>query len=192
MDSRVHTPDCSLPVGHAFECRTSEEQRSDRKRPQSWCTRRDECTLGHHHAGPCGNLRESFEELPGFVAPISNGEIAGSRSVFGVLADEAERMADVPVRHSVLMRAETIINGQRRKDYGSPLESFNRLAKLWWAYITTRPDPDAPLSAEDAGCMSILMKISRFQNGYHDDSVVDIAGYAGCLELVQREREGRL
>jgi len=142
---------------------------------------RTECILQFEHEGECQFYTPAEPE----IRPTSTAQD-------DVDADRASEYHHYPSRRSVLLRAEEMINGQRQKDYGSPLKSFTRLAALWWAYIITRPDPNAPLSPEDAGCMALLMKISRYQNGYHDDSVVDMAGYAGCLELVQREREGLL
>lgn len=93
---------------------------------------------------------------------------------------------------SVLVEAEGIINGQRRADYGTPGQSFSRVAGLWSEYLSNRPGPPRPLSPEDVALMMVLFKVARATQGYHRDSLVDIAGYAGCIELVQREREGTL
>lgn len=84
---------------------------------------------------------------------------------------------------SLLVEAEGIINGQRRLDYGGPLESFGRIAHMWAAYL------GRGLSAEDVANLMILLKVCRAQQGFHRDSYVDIAGYAGCVDLIQRERE---
>ena len=99
------------------------------------------------------------------------------------------------VQSTVCQEADNIINGQRRKDYGGVTESFQQIADFWSAYISrnvVNAFPDLPIGnmpvvllAEDIANMMILMKISRAQNGFHRDSYVDIAGYAGCAEKIQ-------
>lgn len=84
---------------------------------------------------------------------------------------------------SVLVEAERIINGQRRDDYGGALESFTRIADLW------SPVLGVPVTAEQVALCMIELKVARYMNGYHRDSVVDIAGYAGCLQKIHDERE---
>lgn len=88
---------------------------------------------------------------------------------------------------SILTRAEEIINGQRAKDYGDARENHLRIATLWSAY-----KQGVEFSPEDVAVMMILLKIARFmENGYHEDTVVDIAGYAGVLEKMQLPKEQR-
>ncbi|MGZ6054500.1 MAG: DUF6378 domain-containing protein [Isosphaeraceae bacterium] len=83
---------------------------------------------------------------------------------------------------SILTTAEEIINGQRAKDYGDARENHQRIANLWNAYVF----PDRLFTPEDVAVMMILLKIARLmENGYHPDTVIDIAGYAGVLEKMQ-------
>jgi hypothetical protein len=87
---------------------------------------------------------------------------------------------------SILTTAENIINGQRAKDYGDAKENHERIASLWNAYLQ-KPDM---ITHEDVAVMMILLKIARFmENGYHEDTVVDIAGYAGVLEKMQTPKD---
>ena len=83
---------------------------------------------------------------------------------------------------SVLQEAERIINGERRESYGGALESFDRIAKLW------EPLLGVSVSAETVALCMIQLKVARYLNGQQRDSIVDIAGYAGCLEKIARER----
>ncbi|QCG76910.1 hypothetical protein SEA_XIANYUE_56 [Mycobacterium phage XianYue] len=88
---------------------------------------------------------------------------------------------------SILTTAEEIINGQRALDYGDAKENHERIAILWGAYKR-----GVEFSPEDVAVMMILLKIARFmENGYHQDTVVDIAGYAGVLEKMQLPPEQR-
>lgn len=95
-------------------------------------------------------------------------------------------------KKSILRIADDTINGQRAQDYGDVRTSFNQISDLWSVYLnrhikTAYPDLEAPiqLSNEDVANLMILMKVSRAQNGFHLDSYVDIAGYAGCVEKLQ-------
>ena len=93
---------------------------------------------------------------------------------------------EVPPEHqpqrSVLLEAEELINGERAQDYGSARESFGRIAKLWEPVLGMRVTPE-----QVALCM-IQLKVSRAMHDVdHErpikrDTLVDIAGYAGCLE----------
>jgi len=80
---------------------------------------------------------------------------------------------------SVLDEAAQIINGQRQLDYGTPAESFGRIANLWSDYLGIEVTPP------DVANLMILLKVSRAKQGFHRDSYVDIAGYAGCAELLE-------
>lgn len=88
----------------------------------------------------------------------------------------------MPDQPSILVEADRIINGQRRQDYGGPLESFTRIGLMWSAYL------GRGVSAEDVANLMVLLKVCRAQQGFHRDSYVDIAGYAGCVGLIQCER----
>ncbi|AFI24965.1 hypothetical protein [Mycobacterium phage SWU1] len=88
---------------------------------------------------------------------------------------------------SILTTAEEIINGQRAQDYGDAKENHERIATLWGAYKR-----GVEFTPEDVAVMMILLKIARFmENGYHQDTVVDIAGYAGVLEKMQLPEDER-
>ena len=98
----------------------------------------------------------------------------------------------VEKRESLLETANRLINRERAKDYGDVRTSFNQISDLWSVYLnrhikTAYPDLEVPiqLSNEDVANLMILMKVSRAQNGFHLDSYIDIAGYAGCVELLQ-------
>jgi len=76
-------------------------------------------------------------------------------------------------RTDILVEAETLINGDREKDYGTPQESFGCIAKMWSSYL----DGKSNLDAADVCHMMALLKIARLRNGPHRDSNVDGAGY---------------
>jgi hypothetical protein len=88
---------------------------------------------------------------------------------------------------SVLQEAERIINGQRRTDYGGAKASFERIAGLFSAYLGIGID------AHDVAMLMVLLKVARSKQGIMNngepqrDSLVDIAGYAGCSEKISRD-----
>jgi hypothetical protein len=76
---------------------------------------------------------------------------------------------------------EKIINkafkavGERNDHYGTPLENFERIAKLWSCHL------EHNISIYDVGVMLMLLKIARSKHDkLHEDTWVDIAGYAGA------------
>lgn len=88
-------------------------------------------------------------------------------------------------KESVLAEAERIINGERADQYGGAEDNFGRIALLWRAYLKGKYERDVPLSPTDVALMMILMKVARLElSPDHRDSVVDVAGYAGCIEKI--------
>jgi hypothetical protein len=74
--------------------------------------------------------------------------------------------------------------GDRRKEYGGALESMTRIANLWSEVYDTSVTP------QQVGLSMILLKVSRaIKQGQHigRDTLVDIAGYAELLEMVESE-----
>jgi len=72
------------------------------------------------------------------------------------------------VPSTILQEAESLIYGERNKHYRHPTENFNNI---------------------DIAYLNILQKIARgATNQEHIDSVIDIAGYAGCIERVLKNK----
>lgn len=64
----------------------------------------------------------------------------------------------------------------RRKQYGPPNKEFEEIALMWSVLI------GADVTAEKVGLMMIALKMIRHKNNYHRDNIVDMAGYAQCLD----------
>jgi hypothetical protein len=75
------------------------------------------------------------------------------------------------IRTDILNEASGLINGDRQKDYGTPKENFDRIARVWSVILGVEIS-----AAEVALCMAGL-KIARLSNGPHHDSFVDGCGY---------------
>jgi hypothetical protein len=89
------------------------------------------------------------------------------------------------LRAKVLQTAEGLINGDRAEIYGSPEDSFGRIARLWTAMGFKRTVTengqvvaDSTISAADVALMLVQLKVSRIiSSPDHFDSWVDAAGY---------------
>jgi len=83
---------------------------------------------------------------------------------------------------SILEEAQRLIHGDRNKNYGHPRENFSDIAALFSGYLGVE------VSDIDVANLMILVKVARVKGtGYHRDSFVDIAGYAGCVERIYEE-----
>ena len=87
-----------------------------------------------------------------------------------------------PAPESVLQEAQRIIHGPRRATYGHPLENFSDIAKGWEVILK------CDVVAEDVALCMAWLKICRHNHGGDRDSLVDLAGYAGCIDLISAAR----
>lgn len=84
-------------------------------------------------------------------------------------------------RQQCLDKASKIVNTDRNSKYGEPENNFADIAAYWTTYLRKKLKTDMPLTAPDVAIMSALIKVSRLQNTPdHEDSWIDIAGYAAC------------
>lgn len=84
---------------------------------------------------------------------------------------------------SILDEAAKIAGVDRSEAYGHPLDNHRRIAALWQAYLDARK-PGA-LTPQDVARMMILLKVARDIHAPKRDNLVDIAGYARCLEMME-------
>lgn len=86
---------------------------------------------------------------------------------------------------TILDEAHLAVEGARGRDYGHPLDNHSRTAALWAVYL------GRPVTPEDVCFLNMLQKIARCMNSVTRDGLVDLAGYARNVEMVQQERERR-
>lgn len=90
---------------------------------------------------------------------------------------------------SILKDAELIIAGQRQEDYGDKRQNFSQIAMLWQGLLATKLQSTKAITPEDVALCMIAVKMARLtKSPDHVDSLMDIAGYAGCYSLLQEER----
>jgi hypothetical protein len=89
----------------------------------------------------------------------------------------------------MLLHAAELVGGQRAEDYGDKTENHKRIAALWTYWMVEsrkNPNYDSPeINAYDAAMMMLLVKVARLMHSPgHQDSHVDIAGYASIMEEI--------
>ena len=78
-------------------------------------------------------------------------------------------------RNRVLSEAEKCVCGQREQDYGTPEDNFDRIAKMWSAYMGVEFNP------VDVSMFMVMLKVARIKSGGGTmDSFVDGCGYFSC------------
>lgn len=114
------------------------------------------------------------------------------------LTDWAEHMKDPDAYQanqeaakpkSMLQQAEDTINGPRQADYGDKLTNFSHISMMVQGLLAPKLLPDSRITPEDIAMIMMLVKMSRLaKSPDHYDSVLDIAGYAGCYDHIQKDR----
>ena len=78
-------------------------------------------------------------------------------------------------RKRVLREAEKCVCGKREQDYGTPEDNFDRIAKMWSAYMGVEFNP------VDVSMFMVMLKAARIKSGGGTmDSFVDGCGYFSC------------
>ncbi len=82
----------------------------------------------------------------------------------------------------VLTEALRVVSGPRRRDYDDPLPNHQRIAQVWNVQIGKKLRVD--LTAHDIGMMMIGLKLAREAYTSKPDNLVDIIGYAQCVQYI--------
>lgn len=81
-------------------------------------------------------------------------------------------------REAVLALAHAAVMS-RGEAYGGVQDNFASIADLWTLWLD---GSDGQVTSKDVAVMLALVKIARLKSDIdHQDSVVDLAGYAACL-----------
>ena len=93
-------------------------------------------------------------------------------------------------KESICAEADRLVNGDRQRDYGTPLENFERIADFWTVLLEDKLEAGAMVEPQDVARCMILLKVARDMQTPKRDNAVDGAGYFKCLDMV-REEEAR-
>jgi len=86
---------------------------------------------------------------------------------------------------SILQEAHDLIYGDRAEAYGDAHDGFEKIARMWGAYIYQKYGFSFGLDPQDVCWMMALLKMCRQMNAHSDDNLVDAAGYIGLVEKVR-------
>lgn len=82
-------------------------------------------------------------------------------------------------RERVLRTAMQLVLQDRNHTHGNPEDNFANIAAFWRSYLQMRQTIE--LTAKDVAHMMVLFKLARLAtNSAHEDSTVDVIGYAAC------------
>ena len=93
-------------------------------------------------------------------------------------------MIGLPPPKSPAARAASTVD-ERGKTYGHPAKNFERIVAFWNVTLADKLKPDAKITPTDYAQLMRLVKEARLiETPDHDDSLVDICGYADCQAMV--------
>ena len=84
-------------------------------------------------------------------------------------------------RQQALDTASSLIHGPRNADYGPPEVNFQRIADRWSQLLRVDVEP------WQVCVMMADVKIARLAEGYTEDSVIDLIGYAALAAELKGE-----
>lgn len=83
----------------------------------------------------------------------------------------------------VLLEAYNLINGPRQASYGHPADDYQRVVDIFRAITGHKLQP------REGVLFMVAVKLARIGTNleiglFHEDSVIDAAGYLGCYSMV--------
>lgn len=89
-----------------------------------------------------------------------------------------------------LVEAFELITGPRQSAYSHPEDDYGQVVRIFEAMTGIQ------MSAQDGVLFMVAVKLARLthnldQGTFHRDSLVDAAGYLGCLAMIQARKEKR-
>jgi hypothetical protein len=87
----------------------------------------------------------------------------------------------------VLIEANSLVYGNRQASYSHPMDDYTRTSALWNTILADKLKES--LTAEDAIMCMIMVKASRQVHKHKRDNLVDMAGYAQCMQRVVMRRK---
>jgi hypothetical protein len=93
-----------------------------------------------------------------------------------------------PWQDNLLLEADRITSQDRQNSYGHPIDHWTRTVEVLRGLTN---DKSLEMHPETVGLLWICDKLARYVHGGKRDNLVDIAGYARCIEKVHQERARR-
>lgn len=88
----------------------------------------------------------------------------------------------------ILTEAHELINGPRQDAYAHPFDDYGKVQRIFYGMTGVN------LSIKQAVLFMVAVKLARLttnidEGRWHRDSIVDAAGYLGCLSMVHERIE---
>ena len=87
---------------------------------------------------------------------------------------------------SILAEADRLVSTDRQSDYGHPAEDFAKTALMIQGVLLPKLREGATITAADVGLIMCCVKLSREVNKHKRDNLVDLAGYAKCIDMIEK------
>lgn len=153
-------------IGEVFEC--------DGKRLQVVKDFFKICKNCYFDGNECSNRKDERGEC------LLDKREDGQSVIFKELGDSKEKE-----EQTILDEAKAIVEGSRQSDYGDPVESFDKIAKV--ASMITGGN----LSPKECCAVLMAVKIVRESFKHKRDNLVDLCGYAHIMnEINESEKKG--
>ena len=83
----------------------------------------------------------------------------------------------------ILHEAHSLITGARHEQYDHPSEDYRKVVDIFYGLTGVQ------LTVQEALCFMVAVKMARLRTArergaWHHDSLVDAAGYLGCMGMV--------
>jgi len=141
-----------------------------------------ERAFSHYIRIDLGHLLQSdaIAMLPGWE--YSRGACLEARCANALALEFYDAITFEPITYqeTILDEAQRLVYGKRGRDYGHPKDDWTRVGRMWGAMLGI---PDIPPAK--AALMMTAVKISRECNRHKRDSLVDIAGYAQVVDIIE-------
>ena len=108
----------------------------------------------------------------------------GGRDIYEMEQEADEYYANVNASLEFINKASEIITGERAEQYGDATTSFQNIADFWSVYLSRIMGSGVMITPRNVADMMILLKISRTVTDFHEDSYIDIIGYAALVNVV--------
>ncbi len=74
-----------------------------------------------------------------------------------------------------MLEANSLVNGDRQADYGTPKENYGGIAQVWSGLLQMKLK--TPITPEEAALMMVGLKLQRQAMKHKRDNLVDAHGY---------------
>jgi hypothetical protein len=128
-----------------------------------------------------GEIRGTAGQGKTWIRVADNMKRAVWTATLVLVAEDGSEQSLVTPRGKILREAETLITGDRNKNYGSPTENFDTTAALWNAQMGHKLKPGESFTGTDVALLMVQLKMARLKTSPSNrDHYLDIAGYIAC------------